>query len=244
MKQGLFEIMENRPLTSDVMRIRLKGDCSAIKKPGQFVDIKIEGLFLRRPLSVCDCGDGVITLVYKVLGSGTEKLSTMQSGSLDLLTGLGNGFDPSLSGERPLLIAGGLGFTPLYILAKTLIKEGKHPSVILGFNSAEEVIYEDEFKALGAEVTVCTADGSYGVKGFVTEAMKGRDYSYFYTCGPESMYRPVYDCAKSDGEFSFEARMGCGFGACMGCSCETLYGAKRICKDGPVLKKGEIKWQT
>ena len=244
MKQGLFKIIENRPLTSDVMRIRLKGDCSAIKRPGQFVDIKIEGLFLRRPLSVCDCEDGVITLVYKVLGSGTEKLSKIQSGSLDLLTGLGNGFDPSLSGERPLLIAGGLGFTPLYILAKTLIKEGKHPSVILGFNSAEEVIYEDEFKALGAEVTVCTVDGSYGVKGFVTEAMKGRDYSYFYTCGPESMYRPVYDCAKSDGEFSFEARMGCGFGACMGCSCETLYGAKRICKDGPVLKKGEIKWQT
>ena len=244
MKQGLFEIMENHPLTSDVMRIRLKGDCSAIKKPGQFVDIKIEGLFLRRPLSVCDCEDGVITLVYKVLGSGTEKLSTIQSGSLDLLTGLGNGFDPALSRERPLLIAGGLGFTPLYILAKTLIKEGKHPSVILGFNSAEEVIYEDEFKALGAEVTVCTADGSYGVRGFVTEAMKGRDYSYFYTCGPESMYRPVYDCAKSDGEFSFEARMGCGFGACMGCSCETLYGAKRICRDGPVLKKGEIKWQT
>ena len=244
MKQGLFEIVENRPLTCDVMQIRLKGDCSAIIRPGQFVDIKIEGLFLRRPFSVCDCEDGVITLVYKVLGSGTEKLSKIQSGSLDLLTGLGNGFDPALSGERPLLIAGGLGFTPLYILAKTLIKEGKHPSVILGFNSAEEVIYEDEFKALGAEVTVCTVDGSYGLKGFVTEAMKDRDYSYFYTCGPESMYRPVYDCAKSDGEFSFEARMGCGFGACMGCSCETLYGAKRICKDGPVLKKGEIKWQT
>lgn len=244
MKQGLFEIMENRPLTSDVMRIRLKGDCSAIKRPGQFVDIKIEGLFLRRPLSVCDCEDGVITLVYKVLGSGTEKLSKIQSGSLDLLTGLGNGFDPALSGERPLLIAGGLGFTPLYILAKTLIKEGKHPSVILGFNSAEEVIYEDEFKALGAEVTVCTADGSYGVKGFVTEAMKGRDYSYFYTCGPEAMFKAVNDCAVTSGQFSFEQRMGCGFGACMGCSCETLYGVKRICKEGPVLRKEEIKWQT
>ena len=244
MKQGFFEIMENRPLTSDVMRIRLKGDCSAIKRPGQFVDIKIEGLFLRRPLSVCDCEDGVITLVYKVLGSGTEKLSTMQSGSLDLLTGLGNGFDPSLSGERPLLIAGGLGFTPLYILAKSLIKEGKHPSVIQGFNSAEEVIYEDEFKALGAEVTVCTVDGSYGVKGFVTEALKGRDYSYFYTCGPEAMFRAVNDCAVTSGQFSFEQRMGCGFGACMGCSCETLYGVKRICKEGPVLRKEEIKWQT
>ena len=244
MKQGLFEIMENRPLTSDVMRIRLKGDCSAIERPGQFVDIKIEGLFLRRPLSVCDCEDGVITLVYKVLGSGTEKLSKIQSGSLDLLTGLGNGFDPSLSGERPLLIAGGLGFTPLYILAKTLIKEGKRPSVILGFNSAEEVIYEDEFKALGAEVTVCTVDGSYGLKGFATEAMKDRDYSYFYTCGPEAMFRAVNDCSTTSGQFSFEQRMGCGFGACMGCSCETLYGVKRICKEGPVLRKEEIRWQT
>lgn len=244
MKQGLFEIMENHPLTSDVMRIRLKGDCSAIKKPGQFVDIKIEGLFLRRPLSVCDCEDGVITLVYKVLGSGTEKLSTMHSGSLDMLTGLGNGFDPALSGERPLIIAGGLGFTPLYILAKELIKKGKCPSVILGFNSAEEVIYEDEFKALGAEVTVCTADGSYGVKGFVTEAMKGRDYSYFYTCGPEAMFKAVDACAVTSGQFSFEQRMGCGFGACMGCSCETLYGVKRICKEGPVLRKEEIRWQT
>ena len=244
MKQGLFEILENRPLTADVMQIRLKGDCSAIQRPGQFVDIRIEGLFLRRPLSVCDCEDGVITLVYKVLGSGTEKLSKTRSGSLDLLTGLGNGFDPALAGERPLLIAGGLGFTPLYILAKTLTKEGKRPTVILGFNSGDEVIYEKEFKALGAEVTVCTADGSYGVKGFVTEAMKGLDYSYFYTCGPESMFRAVYDLSESDGEFSFEARMGCGFGACMGCTCETLYGAKRICRDGPVLKKGEIKWQT
>ena len=244
MKQGLFEILENRPLTADVMQIRLKGDCSAIQRPGQFVDIRIEGLFLRRPLSVCDCEDGVITLVYKVLGSGTEKLSKTRSGSLDLLTGLGNGFDPALAGDRPLLIAGGLGFTPLYILAKTLTKEGKRPTVILGFNSGDEVIYEKEFKALGAEVTVCTADGSYGVKGFVTEAMKGLDYSYFYTCGPEAMFRAVYDQSESDGEFSFEARMGCGFGACMGCTCETLYGAKRICRDGPVLKKGEIKWQT
>ena len=163
---------------------------------------------------------------------------------MDVLSGLGNGYDVAAGGSRPLLIGGGAGVPPMYMLCKALVRAGARPVAVLGFNSRNEVFYEDEFKALGAEVTVCTADGSYGVKGFVTEAMKGRDYSYFYTCGPESMYRPVYDCAKSDGEFSFEARMGCGFGACMGCSCETLYGAKRICKDGPVLKKGEIKWQT
>ncbi len=244
MKQGIFRMIENRPLTKDVMRMRLQGDASAVTRPGQFIDIKIDGLFLRRPISVCDRENDVITIVYKVVGKGTERLATMESGSLDVLTGLGNGFDTSRSGQRPLLIAGGLGFTPLYTLAKTLIKKGKHPSVILGFNSADEVIYEQEFKDLGAEVTVCTADGSYGVHGFVTDAMKGREYSYFYTCGPDTMYRPVYDQSVSSGEFSFEQRMGCGFGACMGCSCETLYGAKRICKDGPVLRKEEIKWQT
>lgn len=244
MKQGFFNIVENRPLTKDVMRIRLEGDTSAIVQPGQFVDIKLDGQFLRRPLSVCDCEERVITLVYKVLGRGTEELSRRESGRLDLLTGLGNGFDASRAGERPLLISGGLGFTPLYALAKRLRKENRQVSVILGFNRADEVIYEEEFKALGADVTVCTADGSYGVKGFVTEAMEGRSYSYFYTCGPESMYRPVYDRSETSGEFSFEARMGCGFGACMGCSCETLYGAKRICKDGPVLRKEEIKWKT
>ncbi len=242
MKQAIFEIIENRPLREDVMRLRLRGDCSAILRAGQFVNIKIEGQFLRRPLSVCDVDGDMLTVCYQVKGRGTEKLAAMQSGSLDLLTGLGNGFDKSLAGDKPLLIGGGMGFTPMYILCKELVAMGKKPTVILGFNTKSEVIYEDEFKTLGADVIVSTADGSYGVKGFVTDVMGGLNYSYFYTCGPEAMFKAICDESKTSGECSFEARMGCGFGACMGCSCETLYGTKRICRDGPVLKKEEIKW--
>ena len=243
MKQGIFEIIENSPLRADVMRLRLRGDCSAIERAGQFVNIKIEGQFLRRPLSVCDVEGDVLTVCYQIKGRGTEKLSAMGAGGrLDLLTGLGNGFDKSLAGVHPLLIGGGMGFTPMYILAKELVAQGIKPAVILGFNEKGEVICEDEFRALGADVTVCTVDGSYGMKGFVTDAMAEMEYSYFYTCGPEAMFRAICEKSKTSGECSFEARMGCGFGACMGCSCETLYGTKRICRDGPVLKKEEIKW--
>ena len=244
MKQGIFEIIENRPLNPEVMRLRLRGDTGAITRPGQFVNIRIDGCFLRRPLSVCDWDKDSLTVVYRIVGRGTEKLSRMESGSLDLLTGLGNGFDLAPAGDRPLLIGGGLGFTPLYALAKRLIAEGKKPQVLLGFATAAQVVYEEEFKALGCAVTLCTEDGSRGLRGYVTQAMQGLDYSYFYTCGPEAMFKAVNDCAVTSGQFSFEQRMGCGFGACMGCSCETLYGVKRICKEGPVLRKEEIKWQT
>lgn len=243
MKQGIFEIMENRPLNTEVMCLRLRGDTGAITRPGQFVNIKIDGCFLRRPLSVCDWDADSLTVVYRIVGRGTEQLSRTQSGSLDILTGLGNGFDLAPAGERPLLIGGGLGFTPLYALAKHLIAQGKRPQVLLGFATAAQAVYEEEFKALGCDVTLCTEDGSRGVKGYVTQAMEGLDYSYFYTCGPEAMFKAVNDCAVTSGQFSFEQRMGCGFGACMGCSCETLYGVKRICKEGPVLRKEEIRWQ-
>ena len=244
MKQGIFEIIENRPLNSQVMRLRLRGDTGAITRPGQFVNIRIDGCFLRRPLSVCDWDGDSLTVVYRIVGRGTEQLARMESGSLDLLTGLGNGFDLAPAGDRPLLIGGGLGFTPLYALAKHLIAQSKRPQVLLGFATAEQVVYEEKFKALGCAVTLCTEDGSRGLKGFVTQAMQGLDYSYFYTCGPEAMFRAVNACAVTSGQFSFEQRMGCGFGACMGCSCETLYGVKRICKEGPVLRKEEIRWQT
>ena len=243
MKQGIFEIMENRPLNTEVMCLRLRGDTGAITRPGQFVNIKIDGCFLRRPLSVCDWDADSLTVVYRIVGRGTEQLSRTQSGSLDILTGLGNGFDLAPAGERPLLIGGGLGFTPLYALAKHLIAQGKRPQVLLGFATAAQAVYEEEFKALGCDVTLCTEDGSRGLKGYVTQAMAGLDYSYFYTCGPEAMFKAVNDCAVTSGQFSFEQRMGCGFGACMGCSCETLYGVKRICKEGPVLRKEEIRWQ-
>lgn len=244
MRQGKFQITENIPLARDIMSLRLGGDTGAIVRPGQFVNIQVEGCFLRRPLSVCDWDKNSLTLVYRIAGRGTELLAKMKNGSLDLLTGLGNGFDTSLSGDRPLLIGGGLGFTPLYALAKSLIKEGKRVQVILGFASKEQAVYVDKFRALGCEVTVCTEDGSLGIKGYVTRAMEGLDYSHFYTCGPEAMFRAVSDCSVTSGQFSFEQRMGCGFGACMGCSCETLYGVKRICKEGPVLMKEEIKWRT
>lgn len=243
MKQGLFEIVENTPLTETVWRMRLRGDTAAITAAGQFVNIRLEGLFLRRPISVCDCEGDILTLVYKVVGKGTRQMSEMTHGTLDVLTGLGNGYDLSTAGERPLLLGGGVGVPPLYMLAKQLIAEGRQVSVVLGFNTKDEVFYEDEFRALGAAVTVATADGSYGVRGFVTDALP-TDYTYFYTCGPEPMLKAVYRATNTSGQFSFEERMGCGFGACMGCSCKTITGNKRICKEGPVLQKEDILWET
>ncbi len=243
MKQGWFTITENKPLTKWVYEMRLSGDTSAITASGQFVNILLDGSFLRRPISVCDCEEGVLTILYKVVGKGTEQMSRMRIGEkLDILTGLGNGYDLTPSGEYPLLIGGGVGVPPMYLLAKELIKAGKKVSVILGFNTADEVFYKEEFEKLGATVTVATADGSMGIKGFVTDAMKNIDYSYFYTCGPEPMLKAVYKESKTQGQFSFEERMGCGFGACMGCSCKTITGYKRICKEGPVMKKEEILW--
>ena len=244
MKQSIFTIKENVALTDTVYRMVLTGDTSHITACGQFVNIKLEGLFLRRPISVCDCVGDTLTLIYKVVGKGTEQMSLMKAGNtLDLLTGLGNGYDTSLSGDAPLLLGGGVGVPPMYMLCKKLITEGKRVSVILGFNTKAEVFYENEFRALGAHVTVTTVDGSYGTRGFVTDVMKNKSYSYFFTCGPEPMLKAVYKASATSGQFSFEERMGCGFGACMGCSCKTLTGYKRICKEGPVMKKEELLWE-
>ena len=243
MRQLLFEIKENRPLTKDIMEMVLAGDTSDITRPGQFVNIKLDGLYLRRPISVCDSEEGKLTLIYKVVGKGTEQMRDMTEGTLDILSSLGNGYDTSISGEKPLLVDGGVGVPPLYMLAKELRKEGKEVSVILGFNTKNEIFYEEEFKALGCEVYVTTVDGSYGIKGFVTEAMKEIDYTHFFTCGPEPMLKAVWNASKTSGQLSFEERMGCGFGACMGCSCKTLTGFKRICKDGPIMMKEEILWK-
>ena len=251
MKQEIFKILTNQQLAKDVYRMTLTGDTCGIR-PGQFVNIKLDGLYLRRPISVCDCVGCVLTLIYKVVGKGTELMSKMtQCEELDVLTGLGNGYDLTKSGETPILIGGGVGVPPLYMLCRRLAEEGRHPTVVLGFNKAEEVFYPNEFAALGAEVKVATVDGSVGVKGFVTDAIaaladEGKKFSYFYTCGPEPMLKAVYNSPVLDGvegEFSFEERMGCGFGACMGCSCKTVTGYKRICKDGPVLEKKEILWK-
>ena len=244
MKQGSFKVKENTALTESVFKMVLVGDVSAITAPGQFVNIKLEGLYLRRPISVCDLEDGAITIIYKAVGKGTEQMSRMQTGeTLDVLTGLGNGYDLSLPGEKPVLLGGGVGVPPMYLLAKELLSQGKEVSVILGFNTKSEIFFEEEFRKLGCSVTVTTVDGSYGTKGFVTDALKNTDYTYFYTCGPEPMLKAVYKASVTSGQMSFEKRMGCGFGACMGCSCKTLTGYKRICKEGPVMKKEEILWE-
>ena len=243
MKQGFFEIVSNIPLTESVYRMVLQGDTSDITASGQFVNIKLDGLYLRRPISVCDVEGDKLTIIYKVVGKGTRQMAQMTAGKLDVLTGLGNGYDLTLSGDRPVLLGGGVGVPPMYLLARKLRAEGKQVSVILGFNTKGEVFYEEEFKALGCDVTVTTVDGSYGTKGFVTTVLAEMDYTYFYTCGPEPMLKAIYKASVTSGQMSFEKRMGCGFGACMGCSCKTITGYKRICKEGPVMKKEEILWE-
>ncbi len=244
MKQSLFTILTNNQIADKVYEMTLSGDISDITATGQFVNIKLDGFYLRRPISVCEAENGVLRLIYKVVGKGTEYMSALgKNEKLDVLTGLGNGYDLTPSGDRPLLVGGGVGVPPMYGLAKALRKEGKDVSVILGFNTKTDAFYEEEFKKLGCKVFITTVDGSLGIKGFVTDAIeKVGEYTYFYTCGPEPMLKALYNATNTSGQFSFEERMGCGFGACMGCSCKTKYGNKRICKDGPVLVKEEIIW--
>ncbi len=240
-KQNFYNVLSNQPLTKDVYKMVLEGDTQYITAPGQFINIALDGKYLRRPISVCDYDENTITIIYKVVGEGTEQMSKMPVGTvLDVLTGLGNGYDISKS-TTPLLIGGGVGVPPMFNLAKELIKAGQKPYVILGFNTKDEIFYEEEFKAIGCDVAITTVDGSYGTKGFVTDALPA-DYDYFYTCGPLPMFKAIYNATTTSGQFSFEERMGCGFGGCMGCSCKTKYGNKRICKDGPVLVKEEIIW--
>ena len=243
MKQSIFEILSQEQLTRDVFRTVFAADTSEVK-PGQFVNIALDGLYLRRPISVYDVDGDTLTIIYKVVGRGTAQLSKLPVGAkLDVLSGLGNGYDTESAGDKPLLIGGGVGVPPLYLLSKKLLAAGKDVTVILGFNTADEVFCKREFEALGARVLVTTVDGTAGIRGFVTDALgKAGDYTHVYTCGPEPMLRAVYDKTVTSGQYSFEERMGCGFGACMGCTCKTKYGSKRICKDGPVLTKEEIVW--
>lgn len=243
MKQGIFTLAENAPLTSAVYRMVLEGDTSAITAPGQFVNVSIPGLFLRRPISVCDWSENRLTLIYKTVGKGTDRLSAMVPGEkLDLLTGLGNGYDLTKSGGAPLLVGGGVGVPPLYGLAKALLSQGKSVDVVLGFNTASEIFYVSEFETLGAQVHIATADGSVGTRGFVTDVMGSLPYSYFYACGPLPMFRAMERVARTSGQYSFEERMGCGFGACVGCTMETALGPRRVCKDGPVFEREVILW--
>jgi dihydroorotate dehydrogenase electron transfer subunit len=245
MKKSFFTVAGNRLLAENTYEMVLRGDSSAVKKPGQFVHIALDGFYLRRPISVCDWSEHSITMIYKTVGKGTAYMAGLEEGDrLEVLTGLGNGFDSKKSGNKPLLIGGGAGIPPLYALAKKLMQEQKQVFAILGFNRVDEVFYAEEFTSLGANVIITTVDGSVGRKGFVTDAMEidMADYTYTYSCGPEPMLKAVYEKAVSDGQYSFEERMGCGFGACMGCACQTKYGSKRICREGPVLEKEEIVW--
>ena len=246
MKQVILTTEQSVPVARGTVRTVLSGDTSAITRPGQFINILLDNKYLRRPLSVCDCvkgENGSVTVIYKIVGEGTLALSRLPAGTrLDVLTGLGNGYDTAPAGESPLLIGGGAGVPPMYMLCRELISLGKSVQVIAGWNSADEAFYTEEFRALGASLTVVTADGTMGIKGLVTDAMKNMKYSYIYACGPLPMLKAVDSAAASGGQFSFEERMGCGFGACMGCSCKTKYGYKRICRDGPVLTREEIIW--
>ena len=243
-KRDIYTVLENKKIAKDVFLMVLEGDTQYITAPGQFINILVEGFYLRRPISICDWDDKTITIIYKVVGKGTEAMAEMLPGKkLDILTGLGNGFTAKEGSEKPLVIGGGVGAPPMYGVAKHLVEKGLKPTVILGFTSKDDVFYEEEFKALGCEVYVTTNDGSYGTKGFVTDVIKNLEgYDYFYTCGPLPMLKAVAMGTECSGQLSFEERMGCGFGGCMGCSCKTLTGNKRICTEGPVLLKEEIIW--
>ncbi len=244
MEKIIYTVTENTPIAKDVYLCRLSGGAKATASPGQFINIEVPGRFLRRPISVYDADDGRVTIVYKVVGRGTEDMSHFEPGmKLDVLTGLGNGFDTSVSGDAPLLIGGGLGSAPMYLLAKKLVSEGKRPAAVLGFASAADVFGADELSRLGVGVTVTTVDGSFGARGFVTDGLPD-EYSYVYACGPVPMMRAVYGKTSGvGGQYSFEARMGCGFGACLGCSIKTTGGSRRVCRDGPVFRREEIIWE-
>jgi dihydroorotate dehydrogenase electron transfer subunit len=245
MKKSIFTLGRIRQLTEDTYELTLSGDTSAITAPGQFVNIELPGKFLRRPISVCDWAGKTLTLLVKVVGTGTDQLVNLAPGTaLDVLSGLGNGFDMDQAGSHPVLAGGGIGVAPLYGLARRLLDRGVTPTVALGFRSKQDAYYVEEFTALGCPVLIATEDGSLGLKGFVTDAIQTvPECDYVLSCGPLPMLKAVHGLSQlKGGQFSFEARMGCGFGACMGCSVPTKDGYKRVCKDGPILYKEEILW--
>lgn len=247
MKQSIFTLERARQLTGDVWELTLAGDTSAVTAPGQFINIQLPGKFLRRPISVCDWRSGSLTLLVKEAGAGTRELVRLPEGTkLDLLTGLGNGFGLSNPPENAVLAGGGIGAAPLYGLARRMLARGQRPIAVLGFRSKSDAFYTEEFTALGLEVHTATEDGTLGTKGFVTDVLKALpEGQYVLACGPTPMLRAVHALPRiTGGQFSFEARMACGFGACVGCTIETKAGLRRVCRDGPVFRKEDILWQT
>ena len=247
MKQVIFTVTSNAAIAKQTYKMVLGGQTQGIDNAGTFVNIKLNGFYLRRPISVCDVTENELTIIYKVVGGGTAAMAALPVGEkLDVLTGLGNGYNTAAAKQRCALVGGGVGVPPLYLLAKRLVAQGKQCFAVLGFNDAEQAFYVDEFKKVLGEqnVIVTTVDGSLGTKGFVTDALKDETFDYYYSCGPQPMLKAVHNFCGARGvagELSFEERMGCGFGACMGCSCQLITGGyKRICKEGPVLLSGEV----
>lgn len=243
--QGMMEIVKIENIADNVYEMTLKGaGAKYITKPGQFINIKINDSlqpYLRRPMSISDYDDQTIIIVFKVVGLGTEILKNKAIGEkLDCLIGLGNGFE--INEGDALLVGGGLGTPPLYNLGKKLHKKGIKVTTVLGFNSKKDIFYVDKFKEFG-DVFVATMDGSVGTKGTVVDVIKQANltFDYYYTCGPEPMLDAMVINYPNNGQLSFEARMGCGFGACMGCSCKVKTKPyKRICVEGPVLLSEEV----
>ncbi len=245
MTKSAFTLEQARQLTGDVWELTLAGDTSAVTAPGQFVNLELPGKFLRRPISVCDWDEGRLLLLVKEAGAGTRQLVRLPAGTeLDTLSGLGNGFDLSAVPENAVLTGGGIGIAPLYGLAKRMIAAGRRPRAVLGFRSKADAFYREEFAALGLEVHIATEDGSLGTRGFVTDVLKTLpEGQYVLACGPTPMLKAVHALPQlSGGQFSFEARMACGFGACVGCTIQTKQGPRRVCKDGPVFQKEDIVW--
>ena len=246
MKRAVFTVLGNERISADVFDLRLSGDTSELVGSGQFVNADIPDLYLRRPISICDYSPGEMRLVIKIVGKGTQKMASLKEGDpVDLLVPLGNGFDTAKSGKTPYLFGGGVGVAPMVRLAKDLIGQGKKTTVVLGFNSSSDVIlYDDYCRIVGKEnVFVTTVDGSFGQKGFVTE-VNADGASFVYSCGPLPMMKALDKAIECGAEYSFESRMGCGFGACMGCTLASAGGPVRVCREGPVFRKGEILWQT
>ena len=244
MERLTLKVTSNRPLAKGIWEMKLSG-CTPECRPGQFVNLMIGGCYLRRPISVCDWQDSILTLAYKIVGKGTRAMSEMNPGAeIDALAPLGNGFDTSVPCAGALLVGGGIGCAPLFKLSRALRAQGKDVTLVAGFRASDEIYYKEEFEALGVKVLIATEDGSAGVKGFVTDAIRYENpsYDYIYACGPMPMMRALCSVTDAPGQMSLEERMGCGFGICMGCTCKTMTGGKRICKEGPVFPREEIIW--
>ncbi|MCR5787205.1 MAG: dihydroorotate dehydrogenase electron transfer subunit [Acholeplasmatales bacterium] len=235
-----LKVLENKQINNDIYLIKLEGDTSEIKNSGEFAELKLDNYYLRRPLSIHDYDSKTVSFLYKVLGHGTRDLTRYKKGDvINTILGLGNGFN-DLNAISPLLIGGGIGMAPLLNLAKRFNEKNIRPNILLGFKNINEVCYVEEFKKYG-DVYVTTDDGSFGYCGNPVSFLQNNNLKFdkYYACGPLVMLKYLTKYSTL-GYVSLEARMGCGIGACMGCSIETKNGIKRVCKEGPVFDADEV----